>query len=105
MHLTPINLQNPNNPLRSPSTHLLFPFLLHSPKKCKSWVEATKPKTVADVTGTTENDSRGFVGRATGCSSDSIPPLLPSLVALPGERKGSHSTFPLYIEPAAFLSN
>lgn len=88
----------------APSIRLLFPFLLYSPK-CKSWVEETKPKTMADVTGTIENDSHGLVERATGCAYDSIPLLLPFLAALVGERKPSHSTFPFYTETRAFLSN
>lgn len=91
MHLTPINLKNLNDPL------VLHSFVCCSlsdliPLSGNPQWKTQKLEAMADVTGTTENDSHGFVKRATGCAYNSIPLLLPLLIALAGER-------PFHISP------
>lgn len=67
VHLTPINLKKLNYPL------VLHPFVRCSlscfiPLSRNPPWKRQNPEAMADVTGTTENDSHGFVERATGCA-------------------------------------
>lgn len=91
VHLTPISLKKLDDAL------VLHPFLCCSlsyfiPLSGNPQWKRQKPEAMADVTGTTANNSHGFVERATGCAYNSIPLLLPLLTALAGER-------PIHISP------